>query len=331
MIFGVFIVKERAEKGYKTDSENIPKQKAEKTADILSSQAFILSSEFEKRLTHLSELSSYISNTVNTTCETDDPNKYLDTLFLELNSYASTFNFHSELLPENKKTVLSALNSLYDFDRAVLAKSIARRWEEKHGESMNILQLLNGSEFLSGRISYVKSRYSDKAFDVFESLVDESKVLYAKNFQSVCEDIIHGFAQYGILPLSDMQGAIETVNRLLSAYELKICAVCDITTQEDSAARFALVSDKICVNLEEENRYFSFSFNSSEPYKMQSALYTSELCGLSLYDMKVTPSYSGSANYRLTFRENSGDLIALLVYLKLFLPQFVINGIYFEI
>ena len=324
-------MKERAEKGYKADSENIQKQKAEKTADILSSQAFVLSSEFEKRLTHLSELSSYISNAVSITDQPDDPNEYLDIIFDELNSYGSAFNFHSELLPENKKTISGALNSLYDLDRAVLAKSIARRWEEKHGESMNIIQLSNGSEFSSGRISYVKSRYSDKAFDALESLVDESKVLYAKNFQAVCEDIIQGFAQYGILPLSDMQGTIETVNRLLSAYELKICAVCDIITQEDSTARFALISDKICVNLEAENRYFSFSFNSSEPYKMQSVLFASELYGLSLYDMKVTPSYSGSANYKLTFRENSGDLTSLLVYLKLFLSQFLINGIYFEI
>jgi prephenate dehydratase len=177
----------------------------------------------------------------------------------------------------------------------------------------------------------VKNRYSDKAFEILSLCVDDSKFLYAQNFQSVCDYITHGFAEYGILPLADTQGGIETVNRLLSAYELKICAVCDIATQEDSTTRFALISDKLFINLETENRYFSFSFNSDEPHKIQSVLYASSLYGLSLYDMKVTRSYSGASNYKLTFRENSGALDSLIVYLKLFLPQFLINGIYFEI
>ena len=312
---------------YKMKNSNIQSDKAKKIAEILSLQALKLSSEFEKRLTHLSELSSYL----NASDISDDPNEYLARVFKELYSYGNKFNFHSELLSENKRTVSEGLNSIYDFDRAVLAENVVKKWEDANGEVMDIMLLLNGSEFSEGRISYVKNRYSDKAFDILSLCVDDSKFLYAQNFQAVCEDITHGFSEYGILPLSDKQGGIETVNRLLSVYELKICAVCDIITQDDNTTRFALVSDRLCVNLEAENRYFSFSFNSDERYKMGSVLYAAELYGLSLYEMKVTPSYSGSANYRFTFRENSGDLTALFVYLKLFLPQFLINGIYFEI
>ena len=322
---------EKNELIYKINSENIQSDKAKKTAEILSSQALRLSAEFEKRLTHLSELSSYISPSVSISDVSDNPDEYLNWVFKELYSYGNKLRFHSELLSENKRTVSEGLNSIYDFDRAVLAEKVVRKWEEANGEPMNMMLLLNGSEFLSGRISYVKNRYSDKAFDILSLCVDDSKFLYAQNFQAVCEDITHGFSEYGILPLSDIHGEIETVKRLLSVYELKVCAVCDIVTQEENTTRFALISDKICVNLEAENRYFSFSFNSDEPYKMRSVLYASELYGLSLYDMKVTKSYSGSANYRFTFRENSGDLVALIVYLKLFLPQFLINGIYFEI
>ena len=322
---------EKSDMIYKMKNGNTSSDKVKKINEILSAQALKLSSEFEKRLTHLLELSSYISDTVDTPVETDNPNEYLNWLFKELHHYGNRFNFHSELLSENKRTVSEGLNSVYNFDRAVLAESIVKKWEAFHGEPMNIMLLLNGSEFLSGRISYVKNRYSDKAFDVLSLCIDDAKFLYAQNFQAVCEDITQGFSEYGILPLSDMQGGIETVNRLLSVYELKICAVCDVMTQEENTTRFALISDKLCVNLEAENRYFSFSFNSDEPYKMRSVLYASELYGLSLYDMKVTQSYSGSANYKLTFRENSGDLVALFVYLKLFLPQFLINGIYFEI
>ena len=316
---------------YEMKKSNTRSEKAEKTVGILSAQEHKMSAEFEKRLTHLSEFCSYMHLSLNTSDEIEDPSEYLDLLFKELSSYGGKFNFHSELMSKNKRTVSEGLNSLYDFDRALLSEGIVRKWEESQGESANILLLLNASEFLTGRISYVKNRYSDKAFDILSLCVDEAKFSYAQNFQAVCENITQGFSEYGILPFSDSQGTIETVNRLLSAYELKICAVCDIATQDENMTRFALISDKLCVNLEAENRYFSFSFNSDEPYKMRSVLYASELYGLSLYEMKVTPSYAGSADYKMTFREGSGDLVALFVYLKLFLPQFIINGIYFEI
>ena len=183
----------------------------------------------------------------------------------------------------------------------------------------------------SGYISYVKTKYSERAFNELSPCIDEPRVLYAKNFMGVCENISHGFSRYGILPISSTDGEIEAVKRLLSAYELKICVTTDIKNEDDSVTTYALISDKVRFILDAESRYFAFSLTYPDADAAERICEAVSLFGLNMCSMRMSSAYAGGYNFYFCIKENNENLAKLLLYLSLFYPDFIVNGLYSEI
>lgn len=300
-------------------------EKIKKAKDLLFDTEKVLSVEYEKRLSHVKELSHYIAISV------DKREKPFESISERLLHDVDCFDFHEELLPENKHIVLRGLSYIHNFDRALLCENLIKEWERIHSEPLFISELLDCAALDSGYISYVKTKYSDRAFDELSPCIDEPRVVYAKNFEGVCEDVSHGFATYGILPIASPDGEIETVKKLLSAYELKICVIADIKGDDESVTTYALISDKVRFILDAESRYFAFSLASSGSDATEKICEAFSLFGMNVCSVRLSSAYTGGYYSHFCIKENDENLTKLLLYLSLFYPNFIVNGLYSEI
>lgn len=306
-------------------NEQIKDGKIKKVKGMLFEAEKSLSLEYEKRLSSIRELALYIVALMN---KKEKPFSDIKEL---LSRDVEEFGFHRELLPENKHLVLRGISYLHNFDKALLCESLIREWEKANNEPLLAEVLLDCAQLDSGYISYVKNKYSDRAFDELSPCVDEPRVVYAKNFFGVCEDISRGFATYGILPISTPDGDIEAVKRLLSAYELKICAITDIKAEDDTVTKYALISDKVRFVIDADSRFFAFSLASDGADSTERICEAFSLFGLNVCSVNLNSAYTGGYNSYFCIKENNENLSKLLLYLSLFYPDFVVNGFYSEI
>ena len=306
-------------------SEQRKDGKIKRVKEMLFEAEKSLSLEYEKRFSNIRELALYIVNSA------DKKEKPFSKIKELLSQDVEEFEFHKELLPENKHLILRGISYLHNFDKVLLCENLIREWERSHNEPLLAEVLLDCAQFDSGYISYVKNKYSDHAFDELSPCIDEPRIVYAKNFVGVCEDVSHGFATYGILPIATPDGDIEAVKRLLSAYELKICAVTDIRAEDGALTKYALISDRLRFVFDAESRYFAFSLASGGADSAEKMLEAFSIFGLNVCSVNLNSAYTGGYNSYFCIKENNENLSKLLLYLSLFYPDFVVNGFYSEI
>lgn len=93
------------------------------------------------------------------------------------------------------------------------------------------------------KISFIKNKYNELAFERFSKFLTNAKKDYATSFKESCENVTNGFCEFCILPItSSNDGRLMSFYSLLDVYDLKICAVTDVE-DEDSAKniRYACV------------------------------------------------------------------------------------------
>lgn len=99
------------------------------------------------------------------------------------------------------------------------------------------------------KISFIKNKYNDLAFERFSRFVSHAKADYATSFKESCENVTDGLCEYCILPItSSTDGRLMSFYSLIDRYDLKICAVTDIEDEEASkTVRYACVG-KTCID-----------------------------------------------------------------------------------
>ena len=93
------------------------------------------------------------------------------------------------------------------------------------------------------KISYLKNKYNDMAFDYFSRSVSNAKPDYASSFTECCENVFDGRCEFCILPImNSSDGRLMSFYSLLDRYELKICEIIDIDNDSaPSTLRYARV------------------------------------------------------------------------------------------
>lgn len=93
------------------------------------------------------------------------------------------------------------------------------------------------------RISFVKNRFNELAYEKFARLLSSPKPEYAQEFSESCENVIDGQSEFCILPISSTtDGRMRSFYSMLDRYELKICSATEI--EDDSSAtsvKYALI------------------------------------------------------------------------------------------
>lgn len=84
-----------------------------------------------------------------------------------------------------------------------------------------------------GKISYIRNKYTERAFDRFAKLIEDAKVLHADSFEDSCMDVYNGICEYCILPTENsVDGRLSAFGKLIEKYDLHIAATTTIPDGE---------------------------------------------------------------------------------------------------
>ena len=132
---------------------------------------------------------------------------------------------------------------------AILFKHIADTYSNLYNNKCDAIAALLGINEITkagshGRLSYVRNRYNDMAYEKFSKIIRNMKFSYVSSFAQACDDVISGNSEYAILPVENSSdGRLFGFYSLLDRYELRICGVTELDTDDDTASdiRLALV------------------------------------------------------------------------------------------
>ena len=168
--------------------------------------------------------------------------KQKEITLLELaNLYCGAYSDKEDIIPNLRETVteLSASDEimfLSELCRAQLSEQIK-----------NILFIGSSESTLAGahsKISYVKNRYNDLAFEHFSRSIVNAKADYALSFSECCENVFDGRCEFCILPIMNSKdGRLMSFYNLLDRYELKICGTVEIDSEDNATTvKHAIIS-----------------------------------------------------------------------------------------
>ena len=184
----------------------------------------------------------------------------------------------------------------------------------------------------NGRIVYQRNRYTDDAYLSFANLVPGARAAYVHSFHAACEEVYNGHCEYCILPLENaVEGELVGFAKLISQYDLKIAACCDIMgTDASRQTRFALLRRNMLPFLAgdlKKNEFFRFSLPVLQSISVSDILSAAKFYGLQFISMNTLPQ-GESAYFNLTFAIRGGDIYPFLLYLATVAPQYTPIGIY---
>ena len=184
----------------------------------------------------------------------------------------------------------------------------------------------------NGRIVYQRNRYTDDAYLSFANLVPSARAAYVHSFHAACEEVYNGHCEYCILPLENaVEGELVGFAKLISQYDLKIAACCDIMgTDASRQTRFALLRRNMLPFLAgdlKKNEFFRFSLPVLQSISVSDILSAAKFYGLQFISMNTLPQ-GESAYFNLTFAIRGGDIYPFLLYLATVAPQYTPIGIY---
>ena len=189
-----------------------------------------------------------------------------------------------------------------------------------------------------GRIVYQHNSYADDAYLAFAKLIPNARAAYAHNFQTACQEVFDGHCEYCILPIENaVEGELIGFAKLISQYDLKIAAACDIAGADASRkTRFALLRRNMLpffASAVETNEIFRFSLPSQSAYLMADILSAARFFKLTFLCANTLPidKEGATACFNLTFDIRGGDLYPFLLYLAMIAPQYTPIGIYSHI
>lgn len=119
------------------------------------------------------------------------------------------------------------------------------------------------------KISYVKNKYNDEAFECFSRSVTNAKAIYAASFKEAAESVYDGRCEFCILPITNSsEGRLMSFYSLLDRYELKICETVDLDVEGSSEAIRCARAGKACKeprlrSSQQQNYIFEFSVASA--------------------------------------------------------------------
>ena len=185
------------------------------------------------------------------------------------------------------------------------------------------------------RISFVKNKYNDIAFEEFSHAVINAKPDYASSFKESCESVYDGRCEFCILPVtSTSDGRLMSFYALIDRYELKICDYTDIEDDTSGSFRYALLA-RSCKEPNEKKapkqKYiFEFSISAENTDFILELLLASNALGAELLSVDSIPVEYALSTQRFffTFSISASELIALRAFVATKNQSYTPIGIY---
>ena len=230
----------------------------------------------------------------------------------------------------NDDSVLQQILSLCDM--IAFAGEVARRLTQERicsPSGFSFLDMAEPTEHAE-RISLVRNRYSDLAFDLFAKGFASPRVVASHSLRDTCEEVSGGYSDYCILPIyNEEDGRLRVPFSLMLQYELRICEAVDLPAKEDEGmTRYALLSRGI-VEKAYRDPILLIRVETASPERLSNILQAVSAYGLTLSDLYSEKSTYGWHSL-LSISVKGGDASALLLYLLLFYDGFQALGYYEE-
>lgn len=204
----------------------------------------------------------------------------------------------------------------------------AKLWERMDLDSED--ETLAGAH---GKIAFVRNRYNEQAFSVFEPLVIGARAEILSSFTDACEDVFDNRCEYCILPIENTgDGRLFGFYSMLDRYELKICASCTLEHESTpDTIRYALVGKHLPNRIPKTTEWFyEFSLaseNDEFPYDIFSV---APIFSAKLLQIDSLPLQYDDLARRIyfTFHADKVQAAALDLYLSAEHPGLTVLGLY---
>lgn len=238
-----------------------------------------------------------------------------------------------DIYKDNLAMVEHYLAAQSSSDRAVFAKILTDALRRASVNLTESVLLPEGGG--DGVVVYVKNKLADEAFDVFSEELSDPRVMYAKDFREAARAVSRGEAEYCLLPLEERGGVrISSVSALLYSEDLKINSVTPVFGPDGGAEmKYALISRHFSVPpiSPDSDRYLELRISYQNSSELSDLVSAAAFFGASVYRINSSAvSIDGVTENSVTLvlSGNGTDFTSLLVYLTIFIPNFVAVGIY---
>ena len=249
--------------------------------------------------------------------------------------YCESFTNDSDILKE----LISISEMLSTKDEIIFLSELCR---SEHRKKIKEQLFIGSTEAtLAGahsKISFVKNKYNNIAFEHFSHSVVNSKAEYASSFSESCESVFDGRCEFCILPImNSTDGRLMSFYNLLDRYELKICEITDIDSESSySVLRYARVG-RACKEVRERaqknQRYiFEFLITAEDTCLFASLFEAANHIGATLTSIDSLPvEYASNVQkFFFSFSLPSENALAFRLFVALNHPSYTPLGIYKE-
>ena len=179
-----------------------------------------------------------------------------------------------------------------------------------------------------GRVAYVANSYTEQAFMELTGFIKERRVAYFHGFEDVCQEVRNGLCEYGILPIESTEdGVMAGLLRLIELYELRICALCHVSTPQSGSTAFALVRATLPAQQPTSGHCVDVLLSPALPSDASRLISAAALCSHNLAHASTYKGEDGEL-LRLRFSIDPQSFYPFLLYLQLFCADVTPIGLY---
>lgn len=186
------------------------------------------------------------------------------------------------------------------------------------------------------KISFVKNKYADSAFEIFSRSVANAKPNYASSFKESCEDVTDGRCEFCILPIANsLDGRLMSFYSLLDRYELKICEIASVEDEDSSQSVFYARIGRSCKELNEKQAtnqtlIFEFSVLASNAEFISPLLLAAHCSDAKIISINSTPVEYDSSLQRFffSFYLKASKALPFRLYVSLLSQSYTPIGFY---
>lgn len=202
----------------------------------------------------------------------------------------------------------------------------------KHSQD-NLKKILinSDSDAAISTVAYVKNQYSLEAL----SKLCKHRTVHNEHgfgsFSELCDDIESGDSDAYIIPLENTNdGKLANFYSIIDRFELKILSTCEIESSDgDQITRYALLKRHLIVP-HNDCCYLEFSFVSTHSNTLKDIIEISSFLELSVQRVDSLPLRYNKSSFEISsvLYGTTDNVMKLLLFLKLNIPQHTILGLY---
>lgn len=191
------------------------------------------------------------------------------------------------------------------------------------------------TDIVTGAIACFKNATFDKAYKALSKHLSYHRIAYYSDFNSVCEAVYDGKADYCVLPVENStDGRLGGFYNLITKYELFVCLATEILSDDENVkTRFALCGKKtepLIPHKRETERYAELYVRPGEENTVSDILFYIDFFGIKTVKVDCVPSVYSDGEYdvHVTVISKETELVRLFLFFFLKQIRYSVFGIY---